>query len=367
MTGAVLAIAAAVAITREAGIAAGAPGSRYWSGGLLIAAGLAVLVAVAVAVAETPETLRAAPFGWRQPGAAVLAVAMLAAAVVTAGHWLARPDAGAPGTVRSGSDSVLPEFAVASAEAPTTPRVLSLRADADAVHYALLRGARGLVLGDADVASRPDAATASATGESALARAVRDLAAGRPGSAAEIAAFGVTLIVVPADAGGALARIARVPGLARVPATSTVVYRTAMPAGELSVVDPGQAASGGPRTPPELLTAANGHADTSLPSGPAGRLLVLAEPYSSGWRATLGGHALPASRAYGWAQAWTLPAGGGRLVVERTGGGRGAWIAGEAGLLGLLLLLCVPAGRLRRGSADADDTAPAGDTEDVRS
>jgi hypothetical protein len=207
----------------------------------------------------------------------------------------------------------------------------------------------------------------SGPGERALAKAVRDLAAGRPGSAAEIAAFGVTLVVVPADAGGALARIARVPGLARVPATATVVYQTAVPAGELSVLDPVQAAAaptaGGPRTPPALLPAANGHADTQLPAGPDGRLLVLAEPYSSGWRASVGGHVLPAMRAYGWAQAWTLPAGGGRLVVERTGGGRGAWVDGEAALLALALLLCVPAGRLRRSSAAADDAAddPADD------
>jgi GT2 family glycosyltransferase len=355
MVAAVLALAAAVAITREAGVAAGAPGSRYWSGGLLVLAGLGLLVAVAVAAAETPEILRSSPFGWRQPGAAVLGVTMLAAVVIVGGHWLARADVAAAGTVRSGNDSVLPVFAVAAAEAPTTPRVLSLRADADAVHYALLRGADGQVLGDADVAARPDAASAPTAGDAALAAAVRDLAAGRPGAAGQIAAFGVTLVVVPADAGGALARIAGVPGLAKVPATATVVYRTTAPAGELSIL--------APRSLPVLLPAASGHASTELPGGSSGRLLVLAEPFSSHWRATLDGDPLPATHAHGWAQAWTLPAGSGHLVIERTGDTRGGWMAVELGVLGLMLLLCIPARRLGRSGTDVDDDAPAADAE----
>ena len=354
MAGAVFALAAAVAITREAGVAAGAPGSRYWSGGVLVAAGLACLVAVAVAATETPAVLRSSAFGWRQPGAAILGAMLVAGTVVVGGHWLARSDVAARGTVRSGTDSVLPVFAVAAADAPTTPRVLSLRADADAVHYALLRGAGGPVLGDADVASRPDTATAPAAGERALATAVRNLAAGRSEAAAQIAAFGVTLVVVPADAGGVLAPIARVPGLARVPATATVVYRTATPAGELTVV--------APHTEPVPLPAAGGHADTPLPPGPAGRLLVLAEPFSSHWRARLDGAALPAARAYGWAQAWTLPAAGGHLVVERAGDNRGGWLGLEWGLLCIALLLCIPARRLTRAGRDGGD---AGDGSDV--
>jgi len=346
--GAVLALAAAVAVTRDAGVAAGAPGSRYWAGGLLVAAGLAFLAAVAVAAAETPYVLRSSAFGWRQPGAAVLALAMVVGLAVTGVHWLGRSGVAAAGTVRSGDDSVLPVFAVAAAEAPTTPRVLSLRADADAVHYALLRGARGQVFGDADVAAGTGA---SGVAGRALANAVRNLAAGRPEAAGQLASFGITLVVVPADAGGALARIGQVPGLARVPATSTVVYRTSVPAGELTVV--------GPRAQPVPLPAAGGHAATTLPAGSVGRLLVLAEPYSSRWRATLDGHALPATHAYGWAQAWTLPANGGRLVVERTGDSRGLWLGLEFALFALALLLCIPARRFGRAGNDADADAEA--------
>jgi hypothetical protein len=343
MATAVFALAGAVAVTREAGVAAGAPGSRYWSGGLLLVVGLGMLVAIAVAVTETPEILRSSPFGWRQPSAVGLAVLMVGAVAVVGGHWVARADVAAGGTVRSGNASVLPVFAVAAAEAPTTPRVLSLEVDADAVHYALLRGAGGPVLGDADVAASPDAAS---TGDRALATAVRDLAAGRSGAAAEIATFGVTLVVVPADVGDALARIARVPGLSRVPATETVVYRTSAPAGELSVL--------APRSLPVLLPASSGHASTELDAAASNRLLVLAEPFSSKWRATLAGSPLPATHAYGWAQAWRLPPSGGHLVVERTGDRRAGWMGLQFALLMVTLLLCIPARRLGRSSTESE-------------
>jgi GT2 family glycosyltransferase len=355
----VLSTAAAVAVTRSAGVAAGAPGSRHWAGGLLLVAGLGLLIAVAVAAEDTPRALRAAAFGWRQPGVAVVSVAVAVAAVVVAGHWMVRPDVGAPGTVRSGGAGVLPEFAQAAAQAPSTPRVLALTADKAAVHYAVLRGARGLELGDADVASRPDGAPTATPAGRALDQAVADLAAGRPVAAGEIASFGVTLVIVPADSGGALGRIARVPGLARVPATDTVVYRTSLSAGELTVLAPGdagtaRAGTAAVRTRPMLLDATSGRATTRLPTGPAGRLLVLAEPASPHWRATVGGHRLAPTRAYGWAQAWTLPAGSGQLRVERADDGRGAWMLVELALALLALLLTLPARRLARSGGDGE-------------
>ena len=62
----------------------------------------------------------------------------------------------------------------------------------------------------------------------------------------------------------------------------------------------------------DVIGAAAAHAPA------AGGTLVLAEP-AGGWKATLNGRALTAlAKPFdGWAQAFTLPAGGGRLVVTR--------------------------------------------------
>ena len=80
-----------------------------------------------------------------------------------------------------------------------------------------------------------------------------------------------------------------------------------------------------------------------MPSAGDDRLVVLAEPYSHRWRATLAGHALTPTRAYGWAQAWVVPAAGGVLRVGRDDGDRQAWLLGELVVVVLALLLCVPA------------------------
>jgi hypothetical protein len=348
-------VGAAVAVSRAAGVAA-APGSRHWTGGLLLVAATGLLVAVVTAAEETPRALRTAAFGWRQPAAAVIGVALVAASVVVGAHWLARSDVGAPGTVRAGGPGVLPVFALASAQAPTVPRVLALTADHDAVHYTVLRGAAGLQLGDTEVG--PFGSDASAASRS-LQAAVRDAAAGRPVAAGELAGFGVTLVVVP-DVSGALGRLASVPGLSRVPATDTVVYRAALPAGELAVLagaDATLAAGGAPlpaQARPALLPAGAGRADTTVPAGPADRLLVLAEPVSSHWRATLDGRPLTPALAYVWAQAWRLPAASGRLVVRRSGDSRSAGLLVELAVVAVLLLLCLPARRFGRASSDAD-------------
>jgi hypothetical protein len=77
-------------------------------------------------------------------------------------------------------------------------------------------------------------------------------------------------------------------------------------------------------------------------------MLVLAEPADRHWRATIDGRSLPRATAYGWAQAWSLPAAGGRLAVFRASDGRGARLLGE---LALLVVVAVAARPLRRPAA----------------
>jgi hypothetical protein len=181
-----------------------------------------------------------------------------------------------------------------------------------------------------------------------LASAVADAAAGRQQALGELAEFGVTQVVVTASTpttGG----FADVDGLARVPATSTVVYRSTMPSGELVVLAARDAAgvTAGHALPstakPQPLDATSGHARVQLPAGGGpGRVLVLAEPHSGAWRARLDGHPLPAARAYGWAQAWRLPASGGVLTVQRDDGGRTGWLVLELVVVVVALVLSLP-------------------------
>jgi hypothetical protein len=79
-----------------------------------------------------------------------------------------------------------------------------------------------------------------------------------------------------------------------------------------------------------------------VPGGSSSRLLVLAEPVDSGWQATLDGHPLRRVTAYGWAQAFELPARGGVLRVHFDSGTRHFWLVVE--LLALLGVIGYGAG-----------------------
>jgi len=64
------------------------------------------------------------------------------------------------------------------------------------------------------------------------------------------------------------------------------------------------------RAPGDLpARTASTSTDGQVPAGPAGRLLVLAEPADAGWRASLAGRSLTPVAAWGWAQAFEVPAG----------------------------------------------------------
>jgi hypothetical protein len=117
------------------------------------------------------------------------------------------------------------------------------------------------------------------------------------------------------------------------------------------------------------VAARGGHAavDTSLAaaSGRTGqRLLVLSEPASPRWHARLDGTELPvaAGHASPWRQAFVLPAGGGRLVVDYRDPVQHWWRIAQAVLAGLTVLLALPSrrgpDRVHPGGAHPDDAHP---------
>ncbi len=130
----------------------------------------------------------------------------------------------------------------------------------------------------------------------------------------------------------------------------------------------------GDRVDTEIAPAAAGDEDDGAEGD---RRLVLAERADPGWRATLDGTPLdPVAVAEGdWAQAFELPAEGGRLQVWHapSGGTWTWWIGGVLVLLAVLLAVPSPARRADArsreqftdpGAADVPD-AHDGETEDV--
>lgn len=317
--------------------------SRYWVGGLLLFAGAGAVLAATVAVDAAPGALRRAAFGWRQPAVALVVAAGIVGTLATGVVWLAR---GAESPLTDSSAGVLPIFAQAEAAAATSPRTLVVRSDAKVVHYTLVRSPDGLTLPDADLAA---ARTDHRAARAALDAAIADTAAGRARAAGELAEFGISQVVVPSDTAGSLRDIAAVEGLARVPATATTVYRAALESGELVLLSGGDAtaASAGrllsPQARLDALDAQPGKAHVTVSPATGGRLLVLSEPRSSAWRATLAGQRLAPVTAYGWAQAWRVPAdAAGQLSVSRVSSGRASLLLAQLLLVIVALALTVP-------------------------
>jgi hypothetical protein len=83
----------------------------------------------------------------------------------------------------------------------------------------------------------------------------------------------------------------------------------------------------------------------AVPAGAAGRLLVMADRRAPGWRASLDGRPLTATTYDGWAQAFLLPADGGRLDLRFDPGWRPALLWAQAAVLALVLVLLLPSAR----------------------
>ncbi|MER2135108.1 MAG: glycosyltransferase family 2 protein [Arthrobacter sp.] len=91
----------------------------------------------------------------------------------------------------------------------------------------------------------------------------------------------------------------------------------------------------------ELVPSSSTSVDAEIAPGPEGRRLVLAERADTGWQASLDGKALePATD--GWAQAFELPAEGGKLTVGYTSAWEPWTGIVQIIVFGLTVLLAVP-------------------------
>jgi GT2 family glycosyltransferase len=349
--GYVVAAGAALAMSRLS-VPDAIVGARYWTGVPLAVAGLSVLCCATVAADGAGVALARHSFGWRQLAAIVVAAAAVVGTVGMAVTWTAR---GVARPLDGAAAELLPPFAAATVALPGAPRALVLQPAGHGVDYALVRSPDGPRLGDADVAAGTGASTDHV--DRPLAEAVARLAGGDPQAADLLAELGVTQVVTRASDDRRLPGLDQVDGLTAVQASGLVVRRAATPAGELVLLAPGPDGqvragadlSGSVRPVP--LPATAGRAATRIRAGPAGRLLVLAEPADRHWRATLDGRPLARSTAYGWAQAWTVPAEGGRLSVSRASDGRGIRLLAQLVILVLLVGAARPVRRPVGGPA----------------
>ncbi|MEU1674048.1 glycosyltransferase [Streptomyces roseifaciens] len=352
---ALAALAAAVLSARSA-----------WAGPATLVYGIALIAAAAVGAEGARARVAALSFGWRQPVAALIALAAGAAPLVAAVGWAV---GGADGPLKRRDPAQVPAFVAEEAATRDRARTLVLDGRDGRVAYALVRGS-GARLGDAEAA-------AAAGADPKLDSVVAGLVAGSGADQADLlGGYAVGYVLVRNTAPAAMGRVLDItPGLTRLSRQDDAslwrvdreVARVTVVAGEAQGGAQSGGQGGGQRPAPVPVAAGPVEARATLPAGPAGRVLRIADKADPGWQATLDGRALKSTTVDGWAQGFALPAGGGKLVLTyKAPAGHTAWLWAQGLLAAVLVVLALP-GRKRQvdddlpeaGSAPAAVSAPA--------
>jgi len=284
--------------------------------------------------------------GWRLPVAVAGLAAVVSAPALAAGYWLAN---GLDGPVTAAGTPILPPFVAASSAGPQQTRTLVLRQQGGTLSYAIVRAADPLP-GEPEL-------TETASARNAMAGVVASLSAAGSGDAGDtglaLSRFDVGYVLMPAPADQALAgQLDAAAGLQ--PLTSSSSYDLWQVAGTVArarVITPAGTTIPVPSGPVGV--------NTVLAPGTAGTL-VLAEA-AGGWSATLGGKPLAplAAPVDGWAQGFTLPAGGGRLVITRPETARNLSLGVEAAAVLVAFVLALPGSRSAVPARAAEAVPPA--------
>jgi GT2 family glycosyltransferase len=311
-----------------------------WAGPATLVLGLA-LIAATVLGAELGRTrVSTQNFGWRQPVAVLIAAAAALAPLHLAASWMIR---GADGPLERRDPVQVPAFVAEESGTPDQPRTLVIGGtSATEIPYTLVRGSGGR-LGDAELA-------AGAGPEPRLDRVVANLVAGSGADqTSELSGFAIRYVLVR---DGAPADIARVldatPGLSRLSRLDgSALWRVDRQVARVTVVIPG--------AEPLPVAAGPVTANTTLPAGPEGRVLRIADRADAGWRATLDGRPLTKKTVDGWAQGFELPAAGGRLALSHEQPTtRTVWVWTQGFLVLVLVVLALP-GRRKENDDDLPD------------
>ncbi|MGW7262125.1 glycosyltransferase [Streptomyces sp. NPDC054842] len=310
-----------------------------WAGPATLVYGIALLGAAVVGADGARARVAEQSFGWRQPVAALIAFTAAAGPLLVGAGWMIR---GADGPLERRDPVQVPAFVAEESGTRDQARTLVLDSDTAArVGYTLVRGS-GARLGDAELAA--------AGGENArLGKVVANLVAGSGADQADqLGGFAVRYVLVRKGAPREVSRVLdATPGLSRLSQRDGgALWRVDRQVSRVAVVpESGE---------PQAVAAGPVDVHTSLPAGPSGRVLRLADAADEGWTATLDGKPLTRTTVDGWAQGFQLPTTGGRLdVTFDAPAGHTAWLWTQGALAVVLVVLALP-GRRR----DVDDDLP---------
>ncbi|MFB8175803.1 glycosyltransferase [Streptomyces sp. NPDC055966] len=312
-----------------------------WAGPATLVYGIALLAAAALGADGARARVAEQSFGWRQPVAALIALASVVGPLLVAAGWMI---GGADGPVKRQDPTQVPAFVAEDATTGDQARTLVLDSDSTArVRYTLVRGS-GARMGDAELSA------ADGT-NSRLDKIVANLVAGSGADqAGELGGFAVRYVLVHKGAPRDFTRVLdATPGLSRLSQQSgSALWRVDQEVSRAAIVPAGGTGTAQP------VGAGPVEIHTTVPSGADGRVLRLADTASAGWTATLDGKPLTRTTVDGWAQGFQLPANGGRLdVVYDDPITHTAWLWAQGALAVVLVVLALP-GRRR----DVDDDLP---------
>ena len=278
---------------------------------------------------------------WRSLALLAALAATASAPLLAAGSWLTT---GVRGPLTTAAAPILPAFVAAASAGPDRPRTLVLRPDGGVLAYTVLRTSDP-TLGEPELTQLVPATRA-------LDAAVASLAAASAGDGGDpsqaLSQFDIGYVLLPAPIDQTLAHqldgAAGLVSLTQAPAYD--LWRVAGTVARVRIVT-----SGGTVIP---VPSGSIGAGAIVPAGISGTL-QLAEA-AGGWSATLDGRPLAslARPADGWAQGFTLPAGGGSLLITRNETARDLSLGAEAAAVLVTFVLALPGTR-----ATAQASAPA--------
>ncbi len=348
---------------------------RAWPGPATLVVGAAAIGAGAIAAQGARERISTVRFGVVQPLVLVVLIAAIVGPVVAGVTFVE----GVDGPIARTEASVVPAYVDADMRGPDRPRALVMRPEAGGrIGYALL-GRPVPTIGDADAAPPGEV-------YAPIDAYVASLASGRGGSEVEgLARYAVRYVLLRGSGnpgtGGAtgsgsqvaarrdadlVATLDSEPGLRRLSTTTgDALWRIALPGVPTSRVQAATtkavAVSAIPVVRSETDIGPIG-VDTIVKPDKNDRLLLVSESMASGWRATLGGDALPPLDIDGnqAGQQWfSLPARGGQLQVHFENASRTRWLWAQLFAFLVVVVLALPS---RRRSFDPDpDIDPEAD------